>query len=79
MISKNYCNSRFCRYEIEQADLLEMPFIPIFIEHVEEDNMSNVTRKVFEQLTRVTFAFADGQYTVHPSWSEVAESIVQLL
>lgn len=64
---------------MEQADLLEMPIIPIFIEHVDEDHMSTVTQKVFEQLTRVTFVFTDGQYTVQPSWSKVAESILQLL
>ena len=36
VMSKNYCNSDYCKLEIEQARLQGKPIILIFIEEVEE-------------------------------------------
>ena len=79
VVSKNYCNSRYCRYEIEHAHLLGKPIILIFIEHVPEENMDLITKEVFETFTRVQFIMEDGQYEMRPSWDSVCESIIQLI
>lgn len=79
VMSKNYCKSKFCRYEIEHAHLLEKPIILVFIEHVPKDDMNLITREVFETFTRVQFVFEDGQPILQPGWQQVCESIIQLI
>ena len=79
VISKNYCSSKFCRYEIEHAHLLEKPIILIFIEHVPKDDMNLITRKVFETFTRVQFVVENDQYKLQPGWEQLSESVIQLL
>ena len=79
VVSKNYCKSKFCRYEIEHAHLLERPIILIFIEHVREKDMNLITREVFQTFTRVQLVLEDGQYKLQPGWPQLCGSIVQLL
>ena len=79
VVSKNYCKSRYCQYEIEHAHLLAKPIILIFIEHVPEDNMNLITKEVFETFTRVQFIIEDGQYELRPGWDQLCESIIQLI
>ena len=79
VVSKNYCNSKFCRYEIEHAHLLEKPIILIFVEHVPEDKMNLITKEVFETFTRVQLVSENGEYNLQPGWQQLCESIIQLL
>ena len=80
VVSTRYCNSRFCRYEIEHAHLLELPIILIFIEHVHVDDMNLVTKEVFETFTRVQFEMNnDGECKITPDWTKICESIIQLI
>ena len=80
VVSTSFCKSRFCRYEIEHAHLLEMPIILIFIERVNEDDMNLITKEVFETFTRVQFAMdIDGEYRITPDWPHICESIIQLI
>ena len=79
VLSKNYCKSRYCQYEIEHAHLLNMPIILIIIERVEEDNMNLVTKEVFETFTRVQFVQDDGHYRLQPGWEQLCDSIIQLM
>ena len=79
VISKNYCSSKYCRREIEHANLLEKPIILIFIEHVPKDEMNLITREVFETFTRVQFVKENDQYKIEPGWKQLCESIIQLM
>ena len=79
VISRNYCNSRFCHFEIDHAHLLKKPIILIFMEHVEEDAMNLATREVFETFTRTKFVLEDGQYKIKPDWPEICKAIIQLM
>ena len=79
VISKNYCKSKYCRYEMEHAHLLEKPIILIFLEHVPVDEMNLLTREVFETFTRVQFLKENEQYKLEPGWKELSESIIQLM
>ena len=78
-MSENYCKSRYCRYEIEHAHLLEKPIILVFIEHVPKKDMNLITREVFETFTRVQFEYEDGEPVLKPGWLPFCESIVQLI
>ena len=78
-MSKNYCNSDYCKLEIEQARLQGKPIILIFIEDVEEDEMTLVIREVFRNYTRVKFVAEDGMYRLQPDWGHICESVIQLM
>ena len=79
VMSKNYCLSRFCQYEIEHAHFLKKPIILIFIEHVGVDAMNLVTKEIFETFSRVKFVIENGQYEIHPDWPEICQSIIQMM
>ena len=79
LVSKNYCKSRYCRYEIEHAHLLQIPIILIFIEQVPEENMDLVTKEVFDTFTRVQLVLENGEYQLQPGWQQLCESVIQLL
>ena len=77
VMSKNYCNSEYCKLEIEEARVKGMSIIPIFIEDVEESEMSRVTREVFRNYTRTKFVLKEGIYKLNLDWENVCESIIQ--
>ena len=79
VMSKKYCNSDYCRLEIEQARLQRKPIILIFIEEVAEADMTLVIREVFRKFTRVKFVLQDGVYHLQPDWKIVCESIILLM
>ena len=79
VMSRNYCNSEHCKREIEEARVLGMPILLIFIEHVDEENMSRVTREVFRYYTRANFIMEEGVYRLNMDWETVCESIIQLV
>ena len=55
VMSRNYCNSEYCKVELEEARVKGMPVILIFIEKVEQDYMSRVTREVFRNYNYVVY------------------------
>ena len=79
VMSRNYCNSEHCQREIEEARVFGMPIILIFIEHVDEEDMSRVTREVFRYYTRANFIMEEGVYRLNMDWESVCESIIQLV
>ena len=79
VMSKNYCNSGYCRLEIEQARLQGKPIILIFIEEVAEEDMTLVIREIFRKYTRVKSVLQDGVYHLQPDWKFVCESIILLM
>ena len=79
VMSRNYCNSEYCKLEIEEARVKGMSIIPIFIEDVEESEMSRVTREVFRNYTRTKFVLKEGIYKLNLDWENVCESIIQLV
>ena len=79
VMSRNFCDSEYCRLEIEEARVKGMPIVLIFIQTVEEDYMSRVTREVFNNYTRAKFEFENGVYSLNLDWRNVCESIVELV
>ena len=79
VLSRNYCQSNYCKLEIEQAQLMRKPIILILTEHVKEEAMNNVIRGVFKNTTRARFVVEDGLYRLEPDWDQVCMSILQLI
>ena len=79
VMSENYCESNFCKFEIEQARVMEKPIILIFKEHVAEDKMNHVTKQIFRHFTRVKCVFEDGHARIQPDWTQLCEAIIQLM
>ena len=79
VMSRNYCNSEYCKLETEQARVQGKSIIQIFIEEVPENEMTPVIREVFRNFTRVKLVLEYGQYRLQPDWEHVCESVVQLI
>ena len=59
VISRNFCDNEYCNLETKEAHVKGMPIILTFIEDVEEDDMSRVTRDVFRNYTWTKFVLED--------------------
>ena len=79
VMSLNYCKSHYCKYEIEQARSMDLPVIMIFIEDVDEKEMSGVMKEVFRKFTRVKIVYDGDEFRSKPDWPIVCRSIIQLL
>ena len=79
IMSLNYCQRDFCKFEIQRAFQMEKPIILIFIEEVPENEMTLVIREVFRNYTRVKFVSEDGiNYRLEPNWEQVCKAVVEL-
>ena len=56
-----------------------MPILLIFIEHVDEEDISRVTREVFMYNTQANFVMEERVYRLNMNWESVCESIIHLL
>ena len=79
VMSLNYCKSFYCKQEIEQARIMGKPVIMIFIEDVDEKEMSEVMKEVFRNFTRVKIVNEGDGVKSEPDWLFVCQSIIQLL
>ena len=79
VMSLHYCKSIYCKLEIEQARIMGKPVIMVFIEDVDETEMSELMKEVFRNFARVKVV-ADGErYRSEPDWPIVCQSIIQLM
>ena len=78
VLSKNYCNSDYCKMEIEQARLMRKPIIIILKGTVSENDMNTVIKSIFNNFTRVTFKFEDGTYRLPQDWKCICQSIISI-
>ena len=79
VMSRNYCNSDYCKHEIKEARSMGNPIILMFIEDVEPNHMDVVIWEIVRNFTRVKFIFEDGEYKIQPNWNEVCRSIIQMI
>ena len=79
VVTKSFCASRYCRHEIETAHTEGKPIILIFKEHVPEDKMDHVTRKIFRNFTRVKCVFHENGMDLQPSWDKLCKAIIELI
>ena len=79
VVTKSFCASRYCRHEIETAHTEGKPIILIFKEHVPEDKMDHVTRKIFRNFTRVKCVFHENGMDLEPSWAKLCKAIIELI
>ena len=78
-VSRNFCNSYYCKQEVEEARILDKPVILVFIEDVKENEMSDVMKEIFRNFTRVKIVRRDGAYQSQPDWPNVCRSIIDLM
>ena len=79
VLSKNYCDSDYCRHEIEQARLMRKPIVIIMKEFVDEGEMNGVIKETFKHFTRATFRFEEEGLRLDQDWEYICQSIIQLL
>ncbi|XP_060567589.1 toll-like receptor 4 [Ruditapes philippinarum] len=79
VVSHQFCQSNFCKYEFEQAFALKKPIMLIFIEEVDEQDMSLLIKQHFNNYTRISLRFHNGDVIITPNWERVCESILDFL
>ena len=79
VLSTNYCNSGYCKHEIEQARLMRKPIVIIMKEFVEESEMNGVIRETYKHFVRATFNFEEDGFKLQHDWEYICECIIQLL
>ena len=79
VLSTNYCNSEYCKHEIEQARLMRKPIFIIMKEFVEESEMNGVIRETYKHFVRATFNFDENGIKLQQDWEHICQSILQLL
>ena len=79
VLSTNYCNSEYCKHEIEQARLMRKPIVIIMKEFVEESEMNGVIKETFKHFVRATFTFEEDDVRLQQDWEYICQCIIQLL
>ena len=79
VMSLNYCKSYYCQQEIEGARSRGKPVILIFIEDVDEKEMSEAMKEVFRNFVRVKVVNEGNEVKSGPDWPFVCQSIIHLL
>ena len=78
VLSHAFCESSYCRNEIEQAYSMEMPIILLFIEGVNSECMTPFLKVLFKKYTRISLKCINGQFRILPDWNIICESILEL-
>lgn len=78
VVSTSFCESDWCRREVEEAYARGKPIILIFLEEVDPAIMPEYVRELFERQTRAKFVKdIEEQYQLIPSWTSLCQSILE--
>lgn len=77
--SNNFCNSPFCRSELDQAYVKGMPIVLMFIEHVDEDLMTPTMKQLYQNNVRILWDVEDGEYVLKTTCENVCTSMLDLV
>ncbi|XP_060600918.1 toll-like receptor 4 [Ruditapes philippinarum] len=77
--SENFCQSVYCRGELEQAFMEGKPIILMFIEQVEQELMPPTMREVYQRNVRIVWTFENGEYKMKTTWENVCKSVLDLI
>ncbi|XP_060604920.1 toll-like receptor 4 [Ruditapes philippinarum] len=77
--TENFCQSVYCRGELEQAFMQWKPIILMFIEQVEQELMPPTMREVYQRNVRIVWTFENGEYKMKTTWENVCKSVLDLM
>ncbi|XP_053399211.1 toll-like receptor 4 [Mercenaria mercenaria] len=78
VISKSFCESRWCEMELREAYEMDKPIILIFKETVKSSLMPKLLLTLFNKITRAKLVENEGEYSLIPDWENLSESIIKL-
>jgi succinyl-CoA synthetase alpha subunit len=78
-VSKNFCHSVNCQNELEQAYVNGKPIILMFIEHVEQEQMSTTMKELYQRKVRIVWTLKNGENEMKTTWGNVCTSILELI
>jgi hypothetical protein len=79
VVSNEFCQSQYCVNELEQAYDLGKPILMIFVDMVDENEMTPIMRQLFKRYTRVNMRIIDGEVQIVPCWDRICRSILEML
>ncbi|KAL4225177.1 Toll-like receptor 7 [Mactra antiquata] len=78
VVSENYCNSRYCVEEFNQASQMTTPVILMMKEEVDIDLMTPKMQLLFRNQVRMLWENNNGEYRLKTTWKNVCESIIDI-
>lgn len=78
VVSHEFCESSYCRNEIQQAYSMEMPIMLLFMEEVNTEYMTPLLKSIFNRNTRISIKTVNDRIKVVPDWDTICGSILEL-
>lgn len=79
-VSKEFCESKWCRDEVFVAHYEKKPIVLMFLENVQPQTMPKVLQKVYLSHTRSKWTRNEsGEYELKPSWDDFCTSLSELV
>ena len=79
VISRNYCNSDYCKYEIQEARRMEKPIFLMFIEEVDQNYMDLRIWGIIRNYLHETIILDNGEYKPRLGWKYFCNFILGLI
>ncbi|WAR24523.1 hypothetical protein MAR_038192 [Mya arenaria] len=77
-VSNAFCESVFCKNELEYAIILKKPVVLLFLEQIPEESMPACVRQLFNKNVRVKIEMKDDEIKVTPHVDDVCSAIFSL-
>ncbi|XP_053403166.1 uncharacterized protein LOC128558276 [Mercenaria mercenaria] len=79
LLSRNFCQSEFCRMEFDMALHMKKPFILMMKEELDEKEMVPSLQQLFKRNTRLLWERQGNNFHPRTSWDNVCNSILDLV
>ena len=77
-VSESFCASEYCREEVMIADCTRTPAILLFLEEVNEKNMSKILQIYYKTSARCKIVVNEGKRYLYPHWNVLCRSVIEL-
>lgn len=79
VVSRNYCESHFCKEELNQAYVLKKPIVLMLKENIDVEIMSATMKVLYQKYVRILWVEENGKFVLKTSWENVCRSIRELM
>ena len=78
LLTNNYCRSRYCMMEFQQALCLDKPVVFMIKDKLDETLMAPAMRQHYNNNARILWAKERDEYVLKSTWTRICESIIEL-
>ena len=78
VISNDFCNSEFCKFELTQAYELQKHIVLMIEDNTNEDLMPCDILHVFKNNARIIWRYQDDELVLKTTWENICRSILDM-